>query len=96
MAEVYKLSDARRPSLESGSYELEASWNVKIDGEPEQLGGHQRRESERMDGTETFKFDVAGERFCPGSAPQKTARMRPGWPCSCSTTMKRISVRSRQ
>ena len=63
MAEVYKLSDACRPSLEPGSYELEVSWEVKIDGEPEQLGGRPRQESERMEGTETFKFDVAGERF---------------------------------
>ena len=63
MAKVYKLSDARRPSLESGDYELEVSWNVKIDGEPEQLAGRPRRESERMEGTETFKFNVDGERF---------------------------------
>src|SRR5215469_7948493 len=54
MAEVYKLSDARRPSLESGSYELEVKWNVKIDGEPE---------TEKTNGTETFKFNVDGERF---------------------------------
>src|SRR5262249_16366371 len=63
MAEVYKLSDARRPSLESGSYELEVSWNVKIDGEPEQLGGRQRQGPEKMEGTKKFTFNVAGERF---------------------------------
>ena len=54
MAEVYKLKDAHRPSLKPGSYELEVSWNVEIDGEPELLDGRPRREPERMGGTENF------------------------------------------
>jgi hypothetical protein len=52
MAEVYKLSDAHRPSLLPGPYELEVSWKVKIKGE-----------SSNGEGTESVKFHVASERF---------------------------------
>lgn len=52
MAETYRLSDAHRPVLAPGSYELRVTWNVEIDG---QAVGAETAESVR--------FDVASERF---------------------------------
>jgi hypothetical protein len=52
MADDFKLSDAHRPSLKAGPYELQVSWEVEIDGEPSP-----------GECKENVKFHVAGERF---------------------------------
>jgi len=52
MSEIYKLSDAHRPSLAPGPYELKVSWKVEIEG---QAGN--------VETTESVKFHVASERF---------------------------------
>ena len=51
MAETYKLSNAHRPALPPGSYQIKISWNVEIDGK-------------KLDeGNDSAKFKVASERF---------------------------------
>ncbi len=52
MPETYNLSDARRPALDPGEYELRVSWNVAFDKTPA-----------GPENTETATFQVTSERF---------------------------------
>jgi hypothetical protein len=52
MTAIYKLSNAHRPALATGAYELAVSWKVEIDG----YAG-------KVESTESVQFSVASERF---------------------------------
>ncbi|HEX3681698.1 MAG TPA: hypothetical protein VHU83_04080 [Bryobacteraceae bacterium] len=51
MPETYRLSNAHRPSLPPGSYEIKISWNLEVDGK------------KLEEANDSARFKVASERF---------------------------------